>query len=80
MAVYRTLVKNKPIIMQISTTPLGYPSRMSHMVVIRGIFFQPTPSGVIPMLIVNDPLSLYTQPVPFVQLAQIWRTVIVVHD
>jgi hypothetical protein len=66
--------------MQISTTPPSYPSGMSHMVVIRGMFFQPTPSGVIPMLIVNDPLRLYTQPVPFVQLAQIWKTVIVVHD
>lgn len=80
MTVYRTLAQNKPIIMQISTTPSGYPSGMNHVIVIRGMFFQSTPSGIVPMLIVNDPLSLYTLPVPFAQLAQIWQAAIVVHN
>ena len=68
------------LIMQISTVPPGFPSGMSHVIVIRGMFFQTTPMGVIPMLIVNDPMNQYTQPVPYAQLAPLWQSAIVVHN
>lgn len=80
MALYQTLAQGKPVIMQISTTPLGYQSGMSHVIVIRGMYFQQTPMGVIPMLIINDPLGQFTQNVPFAQLAPLWQAAIVVHN
>ena len=86
MALYQTLAQGKPVIMQISTTPPGYPSGMSHVIVIRGMYFQATPNGAIPMLIVNDPFSQYaqktpfTQNVPFSQLAPLWQAAIVIHN
>ena len=32
-----------------------------------------TPFGGEPVLYVNDPLSYYTQPIPFAQIARIWQ-------
>ena len=80
MSLYYTLAQNKPVIMQISTVPPGFPSGMNHVIVIRGMFFQTTPMGVIPILIVNDPMNQYTQPVPYAQLAPLWQSAIVVHN
>lgn len=76
MALYQTLAQGKPVIMELSQPYQG----MTHVVVIRGMGFAQTPVGIIPMLHVNDPMSYYTQPVPFHLLAPLWKSAIVVHN
>jgi hypothetical protein len=73
MALYNTLAAGHPIILHVSSG-MG----ASHVVVLRGMWFQPTPYGAEPMLAINDPLSYFTQPVPFSRLMQIWIAAIVV--
>ena len=74
MTLYRTLAFGKPIILQVKT---GIQS--GHVVVLRGMSFMPTPYGVEPVLHINDPMSHFTQPVPFSRLIRIWVGAIVVH-
>ena len=76
MTLYQTLAQGKPVIMEISQPYQG----MTHVIVIRGMGFAQTPMGIIPMLHVNDPMSYYTQPVPFYQLAPLWKSAIVIHN
>lgn len=74
MTLYRTLKAGHPIILAVSTGMYS-----AHVVVLRGMNFLRTPIGVEPVLIVNDPMSYFTQPVPFSRLIGIWRSAIVVH-
>ena len=73
MTVYRTLAAGKAIIMAVKSSP-----NAGHVIVIRGMFWQPTPTGTEPFLIVNDPMSYFTQPIPFNALARYWEAAIVV--
>jgi len=74
MTLYRTLSSGRPVILQIQT---GMNS--AHVVVLRGMHFVQGRYGVEAMLHINDPLSHFTQPVPFGQLAPIWMSAIVVN-
>jgi hypothetical protein len=73
MTLYRTLQSGRAVILQIRS---GYAT--SHVVVLRGMSFMPTPYGVEPVLHINDPLAYFTQPVPFRQLAPMWMDALVV--
>lgn len=52
---------------------------MGHVVVLRGMGFMPTPYGLEPVLDINDPMSLYTHPVPFSNILGMWQSAIVVN-
>ncbi|MEO0421054.1 MAG: papain-like cysteine protease family protein [Pseudomonadota bacterium] len=74
MTLYQTLAAGKAIIMAVKSSPFA-----GHVVVLRGMAWMPTPYGTVePMLIINDPMAYYTQPVPFSQVAQIWEQAIVI--
>lgn len=76
MTLYNTLAQGKPVIIELSQPYQG----MTHVVVVRGMGFAQTPMGIIPVLHINDPMSYYTQPVPFSQIAPLWKSAIVVHN
>ena len=76
MTVYNTLASGRPIIMLVRSSPTG---NVGHFIVIRGMEWRATPFGGEPVLYVNDPLSYYTQPIPFAQIARIWQNAIVVY-
>lgn len=75
MTLYRTLAAGHAIILQLR--PAG--QTIGHVVVLRGMSSMPTPYGHLPVLHINDPMALYTQPVPFDQIQPIWQSAIVVH-
>jgi hypothetical protein len=74
MALYRTLQSRRAVILHIRSG-----QTTSHVVVLRGMSFVQTAQGAQPVLHINDPLSYYTQPVLFSQLAPIWIDAIVVN-
>lgn len=74
MTLYRTLASGRAVIVQLRT---GQSS--AHVVVVRGMSFLPGPQGIQPVLHVNDPMAIFTQPVPYVQIAPIWMSAIVVN-
>lgn len=74
MTLYNTLASGRPIIMQVKTSPYA-----GHVVVLRGMAWVNTPFGVQPVLLINDPLAFFTQPVPFQQLLPYWQSAIVVN-
>jgi hypothetical protein len=69
MAVYQTLAAHHPIIMAVQSSPFS-----AHVVVIRGMAWTPQP-----VLLVNDPMGFFSQPVPFVNILPYWRAAIVVN-
>lgn len=74
MEVYRTLQARRPILVHVRS---GYAT--SHVVLVRGMHFVHGPYGMQAFLHVNDPMSYYTQPVPFESIAPIWIDALVVH-
>lgn len=74
MAVYYTLAQGKAIILFLKTSPY-----VGHFVVLRGMAWVPTQFGYQPLFYINDPMSYYSQPVAFNQLASIWGAAIVVN-
>ena len=74
LTLYNTLASNRPIILHIVSGP-----GTSHVVVLRGMAFIPTPQGVMPVLYINDPMSVFTQPLPYPQLLQLWISAIVIN-
>ncbi|PKF33389.1 papain-like cysteine protease family protein [Acinetobacter proteolyticus] len=78
MALYQTLAQGQPVIIELSQPYLG----MTHVVVVRGMGFAQTSFGIVPVLHINDPMGHpgYTQPVPFDQIAPLWKSAIVVHN
>lgn len=74
MTLYRTLAGGHAVILALQTGP-----QMNHVVVLRGMSFVQTQGGVEPVLHINDPMQVYTQPVPYRQLVQAWRKAIVVN-
>ncbi|MCB9377582.1 MAG: hypothetical protein H6511_02305 [Holophagales bacterium] len=73
MTLYQTLASGRPIILEVQT---GFAS--THVVVLRGMSFVPTPNGPQALLHINDPMAYFTQPVPFQNLLPVWRSAIVV--
>lgn len=74
MSVYQTLASRRAIIMEVMSSPYS-----SHVVVIRGMAWAPTPMGIQPVLYINDPLGFFVQPILFSNLLPYWRTAIVVN-
>lgn len=70
---YNTLASRKIVILSVQS---GFMA--SHVIVLRGMYFIPTPYGVEAMLLVNDPLSHFPQAVPFSQIVGMWIGAIVV--
>lgn len=73
MTVYNTLASGKAIILAVKASPFA-----GHVVVLRGMAWMQTPYGVEPVLMINDPMAYFTQPVPFSQIARFWMSAIVV--
>ncbi len=74
MTVYQALSSGRAIIMAVKTSPYS-----GHVVVIRGMEWSSTPQGDKPILYINDPMGFFTQPVPFLDIAQYWQAAIVVY-
>jgi hypothetical protein len=74
MTLYRTLKQGHAVVIGLQTNPSS-----GHVVVARGMSFQNTPQGVVAMVHINDPMAQFTQPVPFQQIAGIWRQAIIVN-
>jgi hypothetical protein len=74
MVLYNTLSSGRPIIMSVQSSPFS-----GHVVVLRGMTWVQTPLGVEAVLHINDPMSFFTQPVPFSALVPYWRAAIVVN-
>ena len=74
MTVYNALASGRAIIMAVKSSPYS-----SHVVVIRGMQWVPTVYGVEPVLLINDPFKYFSQPVPFVNIAQYWQAAIIVY-
>lgn len=74
MTLYRTLQQGHAVIIGID---IG--QGQGHVVVARGMSFQQTPQGVVPMVHINDPMAHFTQPVPYSQIAAVWRVAIIVN-
>jgi hypothetical protein len=73
---YNTLRSGRPIILQVST---GQAS--AHVVVLTGMYYVRLPNGILePMLYINDPLSYFSQSVPFRNILTIWTSAIVVEN
>lgn len=67
---FNTLNQGRPVIMAVKSSPYT-----DHVIVLRGISMH---SGV-PMLHVNDPMSHFTELIPFHDLLGFWHGAIVVH-
>lgn len=74
MIIYQTLAKGRPIVLFLQTHPT-----LGHFIVLRGMSWIPTYNGYQAVLYVNDPMSYFTQPVPFYDLLGIWKAAIVVY-
>jgi hypothetical protein len=74
MTLYNTLASGRAVILQLKTG-----QNSAHVVVVRGMSFIPTPVGIQPVLHLNDPMAIFTQPVPFANIAPIWISAIVVN-
>ncbi|WP_433931361.1 hypothetical protein AB3662_44285 [Sorangium cellulosum] len=71
---YKTLMLGKPVIVEVRSGAMT-----SHVIVVRGMSFMNTPMGIQPLLHVNDPMDLFTKPVPFSSIAQLWMSAIIVN-
>lgn len=74
ITLYNSLREGHPIILQI-----GSVNGMAHVIVIRGMEFVNWNGNIIPVLCVNDPMSIYIQPLRFDNLIRMWKAAIVVH-
>lgn len=66
---YATLANHRPVIMAVQSSPFS-----GHVVVLRGISCY----GPQVVLHINDPMSYFTQPIPFQNVIQFWSAAIVV--
>jgi hypothetical protein len=74
MTLYRTLASRRAVILHVRS---GISN--THVVVLRGMAFVPNGfGGVEAVLYINDPMSYYTQPVPYASLIPIWLEALVV--
>ena len=73
ITLYHTLAQGHAVIIGV-TVGQG----QGHVIVARGMSFVQTQYGWQPMVHINDPMSYYTQPVPFQAIARSWEVAIVV--
>lgn len=73
MALYETLAKGHAVVLAVRSSPYS-----GHVVVLRGMAWQQGPNGLEAVLLINDPMAYFTQPVPFRNIAQHWEAAIVV--
>ncbi|MEQ8860919.1 MAG: papain-like cysteine protease family protein [Pseudomonadales bacterium] len=73
MTVYSALAGGHAVVMAVRSSPYA-----GHVVVLRGMAWQPTPAGLQPVLFINDPMAYFTQPVPFANIARYWEAAIVI--
>ncbi|MCR9260436.1 MAG: hypothetical protein NXH95_11980 [Pseudomonadaceae bacterium] len=73
MVLYETLARGHAVVLAVRSSPYS-----GHVVVLRGMAWQPGPNGLEPVLLINDPMAYFTQPVPFRNIAQHWEAAIVV--
>ena len=74
MTLYRTLQQGHAVIIGINAG-----NGMGHVVVARGMSFEQTPQGVVALVHINDPMAQFTRPVPFNQVAAVWRQAIIIN-
>lgn len=74
MVLYQALIQNRVIILRIVTNPM-----MGHVIVLKGMRFVSTSSGIMPMFLVNDPMAIMPQEIAWPNLLPIWHSAIVVH-
>lgn len=74
MTLYRTLANGHPVILQVASGPGS-----AHVVVVTGMSFIPTPFGIDPVLHINDPMAIFTQPVSYGNIVPIWMSAIIVN-
>lgn len=74
MTLFQTLASQRAVIIHVASGVAA-----SHVVVLRGMSWIPTHNGYQPVLHINDPMSFYTQPVPYQQIVPIWINAIVVN-
>lgn len=75
MTLYKTLAAGHPVIIAIQQQG----AQSGHVIVVRGMTFMQTQNGIEPVLHINDPMAVYTHPVPFRQLQQMWKAAIIVN-
>ena len=73
LTLYQTLANGHAIVLAVQSSPYA-----GHVVVLRGMAWQPGPNGLEPVLFINDPMAYFTQPVPFRSIAQYWQAAIVI--
>jgi hypothetical protein len=71
MTVYNALASGRAIIMAVQASPYA-----GHVIVLRGMRWDPVYG---PVLLVNDPMAMFSQQVPFQQVAASWSAAIVVY-
>ncbi len=74
MKIYQTLSNGHAIVLAVQSSPYS-----GHVVVLRGMAWQPGPQGLEPVLFVNDPMAYFTQPIPFRNISKHWLAAIVVN-
>lgn len=73
LGIYVHLSNGQPLIFEVRTTPAA-----THVVVVVGISFMHTQQGTVATLDVNDPMSSYTQQVPYSRIAPwVVRTLVI---
>lgn len=75
MTLYNTLASGRAVILALQSPVVN----TGHVVVLRGMEWTPTAYGPQPVLYVNDPMSYFTQPVPYTRIVQMWSAAIVVY-
>lgn len=73
---YNTLASNKPVILFLNQPY----QNIGHFVVLTGMGWVNDPIyGLIPFVHINDPMSIYTQPMPFANIIGLWQAAIIVN-
>jgi hypothetical protein len=74
MMLYNTLAANRAIILFLNKPY----QNVGHFVVVTGMEWISDPYlGIVPIVYINDPMSVYTNPVPFNSLIGLWQAAIV---
>lgn len=73
LTLYQTLANGHAIVLAVQSSPYA-----GHVVVLRGMGWQPGPNGLEPVLFINDPMAYFTQPMPFSAIARYWQAAIVI--
>ena len=73
LTLYKALKDGHAVVIALNMNGSG------HVVVARGMTTVPANGGYEAMILLNDPMAQYTQPVPFDQIAPLWQEAIVIN-